>query len=627
MTVIRLLCHVRLPVRIGWGFGLLLVLLGVVAAGGVVGLRSAETGFDHYAGISDESLRIERTRGDIAEMRRNVLIFANTGDQTAKVTGEGLIAAVGRQIAVEIGRDPKSTADLERMASLLGAYRGNLERVVTLRQQRDTLISDGMNVIGRQARETMTRILDTVMAAGATETALLVSRAQEALLLARLDSGRPVVHDGRTMGAVLLRISLQPLEVTWVDAAFRPDSEKPLVVDAQGTVILSAVPAWKARRMADLTRPVSVGSHGIALVRVPPVTGVADGPQAVHRRDLPRFGWQLLVLSPAQAVWRDARIAAWSAGAAVTCAALVLALVRQRRRVIAQKLATRAALQRANDDLEAKVRQRTFELEASNRELRREVQDRQHAEQVLRKAQEDLVQAGKLALLGQLSAGISHELGQPLTALRALADNGRLLLERGRQAQAADNFQAIGEVAERMGRITAQLKSFARKTSLDQARAVPLADAVDRVRELLSARLQAERVALTVQVPLNVQVHCVSHRLEQVLVNLLANAIDAVRGRERRDVEVRAAVVDERVRVRVSDSGAGIPPAAAQRLFEPFFTTKPPGEGLGLGLVISSHIVREFGGALRALPSAGGAVFEFDLAPADATPAEKESHA
>ena len=195
MTVIRLLCHVRLPVRIGWGFGLLLVLLGVVAAGGVVGLRSAETGFDHYAGISDESLRIERTRGDIAEMRRNVLIFANTGDQTAKVTGEGLIAAVGRQIAVEIGRDPKSTADLERMASLLGAYRGNLERVVTLRQQRDTLISDGMNVIGRQARETMTRILDTVMAAGATETALLVSRAQEALLLARLEANRVLVHN------------------------------------------------------------------------------------------------------------------------------------------------------------------------------------------------------------------------------------------------------------------------------------------------------------------------------------------------------------------------------------------------------------------------------------------------
>jgi len=436
---------------------------------------------------------------------------------------------------------------------------------------------------------------------------------------------RPLQRDGSTLGAVLVRVSLEPIEATWVDSAFRAESEKPVVVDAQGLVIMSSVPAWKTQPLAALTRPEREGDHGTALVRLRSESGDVRGLQAVHSRPLPRFGWELLVLSSAGSVWRDARAAAWTAGAVVGCAGLLLALVLQRRRVIQQKLATRAALQRANDELEAKVRQRTAELEARNRELRREVQERQHAEQVLRQAQEELVQAGKLALLGQLSAGISHELGQPLTALRALADNGRLLLERGRTAQAEENFHAITGLAERMGRITSQLKSFARKAP-PTARALPLLEAVDNARQLLAARLRSEQVALEVQVAPQLMVQCDGHRLEQVLVNLLANAIDALRGQEGKQVRLSAQPDGERVRVRVADNGPGIPPALSERLFEPFFTTKPPGEGLGLGLVISSHIVREFGGALRCLPNIGGAVFEFDLARATETISSTPSH-
>jgi two-component system C4-dicarboxylate transport sensor histidine kinase DctB len=294
--------------------------------------------------------------------------------------------------------------------------------------------------------------------------------------------------------------------------------------------------------------------------------------------------------------------------------------------VAAQKLAARAELQRAHDELEAKVRQRTAQLENSNRELRREVREREHAELVLRQAQDELLQAERLALLGQLSAGITHELGQPLTALRALADNGRLLLERGRQQQAADNFGAITGLAERMGRITAQLKSFARKSPAVPPSPVPLHDAVDAACELLSARLAAEQVSLRAQVPTGVLVQCDRHRLEQVLVNLVANAIDALRASEGdKQVAVlcsRDALRPGRLLLRVSDNGPGIPPGLAERLFEPFFTTKPPGEGLGLGLVISSHIVHEFGGTLRALPSAHGAVFEFDVPEAVAAVAQ-----
>jgi two-component system C4-dicarboxylate transport sensor histidine kinase DctB len=436
---------------------------------------------------------------------------------------------------------------------------------------------------------------------------------------------RPLVHDGATLGAVLVRISLEPIEATWVDSAFRAESEKPLVVDAQGIVIMSSVPAWKMQPLTALTVPERTLLHGAELVRMKPSAADVRGLQVLHERPLARFGWRLLILSNASSVWRDARAAAWGAGAIAACLGLAVALVLQRRRVIAQKLAARAALQRANDELEAKVWLRTNELEVSNRELRREVQEREHAEQVLRQAQEDLVQAGKLALLGQLSAGISHELGQPLTALRALADNGRLLLERGRLHQAGENFAAITGLAERMGRITSQLKSFARKAPAS-SRSMPLVEAIANAQLLLAPRLKSEAIALQVEVPEELAVDCDGHRLEQVLVNLMANAADAMRGSERRQIAISAFDSGDRVVVRVTDSGPGIPPALRERLFEPFYTTKPPGEGLGLGLVISSHIVREFGGVLRTVPTSSGAVFEFDVSRGEACLTDSRSH-
>lgn len=425
---------------------------------------------------------------------------------------------------------------------------------------------------------------------------------------------RPVVRDGQTLGAVLLHVSLEPIEATWIDAAFRNESEKPLVVDGQGVVIMSSVPEWKTRPLAALVQGDSTVVAETELVRLQ--SGLS--PYALHAmytRALPRFGWRLLILSSTTTVWQDARAAAWSGAIAAACAGLLIALVLQRRRVLSQKLATRAALERANDELEAKVRERTAQLEASNQQLRREVKEREHAEHVLRQAQEELVQAGKLALLGQLSAGISHELGQPLTALRALADNGRVLLTRGALPQAMDNFAAITGVAERMGRITSQLKSFAHKAPLDR-RALHLREVVESAAQLLASRLVHAGVEVQVEVDEAVTVHADGYRLEQVLVNLLANAIDALIASPIKRVTVQAQQREGRVQVRVSDTGPGLSPQAAERLFEPFFTSKPPGEGLGLGLVISSHIVREFGGTLRVVPSSGGATFEFDLPPA-----------
>ncbi|MBW8760716.1 MAG: hypothetical protein JF586_24310, partial [Burkholderiales bacterium] len=342
---------------------------------------------------------------------------------------------------------------------------------------------------------------------------------------------RPVRSDGATVGVVTVRISLQPIEATWIDSAFRAESEKPLVVDARGIVIMSSVPAWKQQALSALTQPRSQAGSDVELVRVPALKASGMEMQVIHERPLPRLGWRLMILTNAKDVWRDARTAAWTAGAIAASLGLLLLLLLQRRRVAVQKVAGRAALQRAHDELETKVLQRTAQLEASNASLRHEVVERQHAEQVLRQAQEELVQAGRLALLGQLSAGISHELGQPLTALRALAQNGCLLLERDRPLQARDNFKAILGLAERMGRITSQLKSVARKAPTD-VRSLPIVGAIDNARQILAARFSAEGVGLVTEIAPGLAARCDNYRLEQVLVNLMANAMDAMRATE-----------------------------------------------------------------------------------------------
>ena len=176
----------------------------------------------------------------------------------------------------------------------------------------------------------------------------------------------------------------------------------------------------------------------------------------------------------------------------------------------------------------------------------------------------------------------------------------------------ADNLASITDVAERMGRINAQLKSFARKAPGEHG-PVKVANAIANARLLLQARLKSEDVDLQVDASESLLAHCDGNRLEQVLVNLMVNAVDAMSGQSDKRLTVAAREEGGRIVVRVNDNGPGIPAALRERLFEPFFTTKPAGEGLGLGLVISANIVMEFGGALRAVDAPQGAAFEFEL--------------
>jgi two-component system, NtrC family, C4-dicarboxylate transport sensor histidine kinase DctB len=438
--------------------------------------------------------------------------------------------------------------------------------------------------------------------------------------------------EARVLGVAALKVSLDELEQGWGSSP-----EIVLVVDDNGVVFLSSVPEWKFKTFGPLPSAVaseiqatrqydgvtltplemmereSLGAN-VRIMRESAPQPAAGNEYLALSRSLAESEWRLILLSDLEPVRTVSRYTA--AGAALAFAFLLLLSLhlRQRRRAIAQSLAAKEALQRAHDELELKVTERTADLSEANISLQREVGERKRAEHVLREAQDGLVQAGKLAALGQMSAGITHELNQPLAAIRTLSDNASVLLQRGRVSDVESNLATISQLVDRMAKITAQLKAFARKSSA-QLTPVPVRRAVSNALFLVERRLRLEEVSFEQEIPgQEVYAFCDSNRLEQVLVNLFTNALDAMAGHPTRCLKVKVWREEDRVCISVRDSGKGIPQSVRDRLFEPFFTTKEPGRGLGLGLAISSGIVRDFGGTLKAEnPPGEGAEFIIEL--------------
>jgi two-component system C4-dicarboxylate transport sensor histidine kinase DctB len=306
------------------------------------------------------------------------------------------------------------------------------------------------------------------------------------------------------------------------------------------------------------------------------------------------------MLFPSQA--RIERIALlWTLAAALVLAITGTSLwaFYQRRRRLEERLASRHALQRAADELELNIAQRTQELLLANQNLETKYLKLQETEHLLRSTQNELVQAGKLAMLGQMAAGITHELNQPLTAIRAFADNAVTFLTRGQADQAGQNLAHISAASARMGAIIGQLKGFARK-SHETVAIVDLPQSIKASASLLQNEFRLHAVRLDIDIRDAVQVVGDTVRTEQVLINLLRNAIDAVEMVPHKVVSVSLAREGVEAVIRIHDSGMGIAEQVAQHLFEPFFTTKPSGKGLGLGLAISSSIVQAMNGELTA---------------------------
>lgn len=251
------------------------------------------------------------------------------------------------------------------------------------------------------------------------------------------------------------------------------------------------------------------------------------------------------------------------------------------------------------------------QLRALNDRLSKEISERERAEKNLEVAEQSLAQSSKLAALGEMSAAVSHELNQPLAAMRTYLAGAKLLLQRHRPEEAMSSFQRIDDLIERMGAITKQLKSYARKGA-DELEPVDMRNSVNASISMMSPQLSQMKVEITTTLPpAPVMVLGDKVRIEQVIVNLLRNALDAMKLQENRQMDILL-VAGELVSLSVRDNGTGI--ENLKDMFEPFYTTKKAGDGVGLGLAISSGIAKDLGGRLLARNArVGGAVFEFQL--------------
>lgn len=260
----------------------------------------------------------------------------------------------------------------------------------------------------------------------------------------------------------------------------------------------------------------------------------------------------------------------------------------------------------AKQKLEFLVMERTSELQA-------EIHERSKTEYALRQTQDELIQAAKLAVLGQMSASISHELNNPLAAIRSFADNGRRFLERDKYDRVDDNLSRISALTDRMAKISNQLRSFARKSDSNEVSQLDVVPLIIAAKELLAPQFKSKQVALEIQLeqPLP-EVELNPIQSEQVLINLMTNAMQAVEDQTQRQVAISTSVSGKELSIFVDDNGPGIDSNKQQSLFEPFYTTKK--NGLGLGLSISQQITQAMGGTLQVSTSPmGGARFAISL--------------
>jgi two-component system, NtrC family, C4-dicarboxylate transport sensor histidine kinase DctB len=442
---------------------------------------------------------------------------------------------------------------------------------------------------------------------------------------------QPIRRHGRIIGVAAAKVNLDWLEHSW---RMPGAAEQIWVKDANGVILLSSIPAFKFKTLAllsDATKksineqrqflqealpmlPHQVEERfadGAMLLSLqPPREGGSREFMAVSR-GLEPLEWQITVLAELGQVRVAARTAAIAAALGWAVLLLGVLYARQRRRRIDERLNAQQALKRAYEELEVKVAQRTSDLLDANRRLQAEVAERERAEQTLRYAQAELVQSGKLAAIGQMAAGVTHELNQPLAALQTFSDNAKVFIARGRSEDALENLSVISELVKRLGYITSQLKGFARRSD-DAKKPVNVRRAFEQTMLQIRTRKGADRLLLDEQWPQHdIIVLCNEIGLEQVFSNLISNAVDAAGPSGIPQISIRVMRENRQAVIRIADSGPGIPPACLDKIFEPFYTTKE--HGLGLGLSISAGIIRAAGGSLEVQNGAddgrGGAQF------------------
>lgn len=431
-------------------------------------------------------------------------------------------------------------------------------------------------------------------------------------------SGRPGLYlarrvnaGERALGVIVLKVEFDKLETRWADSAATT-----LVTDAAGIVVMSSAPRWRFRAFAPLSaadrqRLRATRSYGDApldplpLRRSGDLLRIGDRSyfQVAERVSLP--GSTLRLLQPSE----PARA---SADATARVIFLILLILVGAAIVTLLRLVERQALrQAAHEALEREVAARTRDLRDANDELRQASERQAETDRRYRAAREELAQASRLGSIGQITAGVAHEINQPVAAIRSFAENALAYLSRAEDDKARANLDHIVALTARVGAITGELRNFARRAPAPLG-PVALQSAIDGTLLLIGDRLRAQGIALTVEIENPAAtVHADRVRLEQIFVNLLQNAADAARGVDGPRIALTAHGGDP-VIIDICDNGPGVPADIRSQLFTPFVTGRP--DGLGLGLAIASDIAKAFGGTLSLIPSPlGGAGFRLTL--------------
>lgn len=430
------------------------------------------------------------------------------------------------------------------------------------------------------------RVNDTVFSAAPTQSGAI-----------EFIYSRAVIQDGALLGVVVVGVDLRKYERAWAGL-----QDAVAVVDSEGKVLLSTEPRWRG---LPLDQALAAQDAPSAIDRA--LQATADWAQnapdayvkgeAVMRTEarVPFRGWRITTFTAHASVREQVNgvLALEIMGFAIL---LALTFYFLSRRAMSQSLG---------------FQRESYELRQLNARLQREIAEREKVEKSLQVAELTLAQSSKLAALGEMSAAVSHELNQPLAAMKTYLAGARLLLQRKRPEEALSSFQRIDDLIERMGAITRQLKSYARK-GVEAFEPVDLRSCISAALSMMEPQLKTRVIKITRGLPRTpVMVLADRLRLEQVIINLMRNAIDALKGQTSPQIDIMLSV-GETATLTVRDNGMGI--TDLDNLFEPFYTTKKPGEGVGLGLAISSGIVTELGGRLTAHNGeGGGAVFEVQL--------------
>ena len=438
----------------------------------------------------------------------------------------------------------------------------------------------------------------------------------------------PIRRDETIIGTIVVKLRIERLAARWL----APDHET-LVVDQNGIIFMSSRADWRFQSLGPLTPDVKSklrqsNKYGERTFSLLPVrwneprdlvtfNNTKETASLTLQKEIHAANWRVFIFARLDEINQRQTIALTVVSFMLVSLALLAAFAQQRRLRQQERIALQESAQAA---LETEVLERTHDLTEANDHLHQEVFDRERAETELKKTQDELVQATKLAALGQMSAGLSHELNQPLAAIRSYSDNAKAFLGKSEIRSVETNLANISELTDRMARIIRNLRIYARNEPVD-IHPTSVNQALNEALALLEEQLKSSGIELHKDLPdSELLISGGEVRLQQVFVNIVSNAIDAMGGADEKNLFITAVEHENEVTISIRDTGPGLPHTNMNDIFDPFFSTKEVGEGMGLGLSISYGIVNQFGGHIGALNHPdGGAVFSVTLKRATAS--------